>query len=274
VRKAGAGQRWGSVEEATLRKHDLVQFLAETAPLIQTFEAPTRGRFSVDLTFLSSCPELARVLANSFWITYQPGARKPTANRTAGTLKLLHWFLDYRARSQSDVYTAKDLSADVLKEFAVWLVAKRRLKRKSAAGLFAACCCFLRRARRLYPDDFDVFFSTPKNLFAGAVNDRTESRAFSLADFRKILLAAESDVRQIRETYKPGEVPTSAQQLIPFMVIIAAPTGINPTAVYDLDRDCLSQHELDNNLFYCTWDKARAGKRQRQLHRVARNQMA
>jgi hypothetical protein len=228
----------------------------------------------VDLTFLSSRPELARVLANSFWITYQPGARKPTASRTAGTLKLLHRFLDYRAQSQSDVRTANDLNTDVLKEFAVWLVAKHRLKRKSAAGLFAACCCFLRRARRLYPSDFDAFFSTPKNLFAGANSDRAESRALSLADFRKILLAAESDIRRIRQTHKPGEVPASAQDLIPFMVIITARTGINPKAAYDLDRDCLRQHELDDNLFYCTWDKPRAGKQQRQLHRVdRRNQM-
>jgi len=217
---------------------------------------------------------MARVLANSFWITYQPEARKTTANRTALTLRLLYRFLDYRAESQSDVHSPMDLSADVLKEFAVWLIAKQGLTRKSAAGIFAACCCFLRRARRLYPGDFGALFSTPKNLFAGAVNDRSESRALSLANFRMILQAAESDVRRIRETHRAGEVPTSAQQLIPFMVIIAARTGINPKAVYDLHRDCLSPHELDDHLFYCTWDKPRAGKQQRQLHRVdRRNQM-
>src|SRR5262249_33396841 len=113
-----------------------------------------------------------------------------------------------------------------------------------------------------------------KNLFAGVDNDHTESRALSLSDFRKILLAAESDIRRIRLQHQPGDVPKSAQHLVPFMVILAARTGINPKALYDLERDCLRQHELDEALFYCTWDKPRAGKPQRQLHRVdRRNQM-
>jgi len=274
MRTSGTGQRWKLAEEETLRKHDLAPLSAGNAPMVQAFQEPGARSFSVDLTFLSPRSEMARVLANSFWITYQPEARKTTANRTALTLRLLYRFLDYRAESQSDVHSPMDLSADVLKEFAVWLIAKQGLTRKSAAGIFAACCCFLRRARRLYPGDFGALFSTPKNLFAGAVNDRSESRALSLANFRMILQAAESDVRRIRETHRAGEVPTSAQQLIPFMVIIAARTGINPKAVYDLHRDCLSPHELDDHLFYCTWDKPRAGKQQRQLHRVdRRNQM-
>jgi len=274
MRTCGTGQRWNSVEDETLRRHDLVQLGAGNAPLVQTFQEPGGRSFSVDLTFLSPRPELARLLANSFWITYQPEARKPTANRTSDTLRSLYRFFDYRAQSQSDVYAARDFSTDLLKEFAVWLVAKRSLSRKSAAGIFAVCCCFLRRVRRLYPGDFDALFATPKNLFAGADNDRCVSRALSLADFRKILQAAESDVRRIRDGHRTGEVPTSAQHLIPFMVIVAARTGINPKAIYDLRRDCLSPHELDENLFYCTWDKPRAGKRQRQVHRAdPRNRM-
>ncbi len=274
MRAGGVGQRWSVLDQAVLQRHDLDQLQVGNAPLVKTLDTADGLTFSVDLTFLSSRPELARVLANSFWMIYQPGPRRATAERTASTLKLLHGFLNYRSQSQSDVQSARDLSTDLLKEFAVWLVTKRRLKRKSAAGLFAACCCFLRRARRLYPKDFDALFSTPKNLFAGADNDRTDSRALSLSEFRKILLAAESDIRRIRQQHQLGDVPKSAQHLVPFMVIIAARTGINPKALYGLERDCLRQHELDEDLFYCTWDKPRAGKPQRQLHRVdRRNQM-
>jgi hypothetical protein len=241
---------------------------------VQRFELPTGRPFSVNLTFLSSRPGLARVLANSFWMINQSGPRSATISATAENLKLFHRFLDYRAQSQADVRTAKDLNADVLKEFAVWLVAKHHFKRKTAANSFTVCCCFLRRAQRLYPMEFNPEFFTPRNLFAGADNDRAESRALSLADFRKILAAAESDIRRVREAYKPGEVPTTAQHLIPFMVMIAARTGINPWALYGLRRDCLSPHEFDEGLFYCTWDKPRARKQQRQLHRVdRRNQM-
>ncbi|WP_157467681.1 pentapeptide repeat-containing protein [Edaphobacter aggregans] len=52
------------------------------------------------------------------------------------------------------------------------------------------------------------------------------------------------------------------------MIILAARTGINPKALWDLERTCLSPHELDEDIFYCTWEKPRAGKQQRQLHRV------
>ncbi|HEX5432834.1 MAG TPA: hypothetical protein VFY05_01240 [Candidatus Angelobacter sp.] len=274
MRKGGPGQRWSSMEDMSLQKHDLISLRAEKAPLVQTFEYPNVPRFSVNLTFLSSRPELARILANTFSIIYHSGRRRATAIRTADALKLFARFLNYRSQGQSDVQAAKDLSTELLKEFAVWLVAKHRLKRSSAAGLFAVCCCFLRRARRLYPKEFNAPFSTPKNLFAGSDNDRTESRALPVSDFRKILAAAQSDVRRIRDAYEPGKVPTTAQDLIPFAVIIAARTGINPQALWNLERNCLSPHEFDEDLIYCTWDKPRAGRQQRQLHRVdRRNQM-
>jgi len=205
---------------------------------------------------------------------YQPSPRCATVKRTAEVLKLFDRFLNFRSASQADVESAKDLTTDLLEEFAVWLVGTQKLKRRTAANIFTVCCHFLRRAQRLYPDEFPTFFFTPRNLFPGADNDRTESRALSLLDFQKILAAAEDDARQIQEGYKPGDVPTSAQHLIPFMVIIAARTGINPRALYGLGRDCLSPHEFDENLFYCTWEKPRAGKQQRQLHRADRqNQM-
>ena len=262
------------MEEVTLRRHDLIQLRAENAPLVQTFEPPGSRPFSVNLTFLSSRPELTRVLANTFWMIHRPHLRKPTVRRRGSTLRLFHRFLNYRSQGQPDVRTAKDLSSNLLKEFAVWLITKHHLKRRSAASSFATCCYFLRRAQRLYPKEFHALFSTPRNLFRGWATARTDSRALSLTDFQKVLAAAEDDVRRIQKVYKPGDVPTSAQHLVPFMVIIAARTGINPMALYGLERNCLSPHEFDENLFYCTWDKPRAGKQQRQLHRAdRRNQM-
>jgi hypothetical protein len=243
MRNAGA-RPWALLDDATLRRHDLVRMRVDNAPLVQRFEERGGRPFLVNLTFLSSRPELAKVLANSFWEIYQLGPRSATANRTAQALKLFDQFLKYRSKSQTDLRVAKDLTADQLKEFAVWLVAERHLKRKNAANNFTTACCFLRKAQRLYPKEFDPLFSTPKNLFAGADNDRAQLKTLSTTDFQKILAAAESDVRRIRETYKPGDVPTSAQDIVPFMVIIAARTGINPQALYALDRDCLRRRPL------------------------------
>ena len=132
--------RWDLVEDATLRRHDFVQLRTESAPLVQKLEQRGGRPFTVNLTFLSSRPELARVLANSFWMVYQPEARSATTSRTANVLKLLDRFLNYRAQNQPDTRTAKDISADLLKEFAVWLVSEGRLKRKLAANAFTTCC--------------------------------------------------------------------------------------------------------------------------------------
>ena len=199
------------MEEATLHKHDRVQLQAANAPLVQLFEPAGGHPFSVNLAFLSSRPELARVLANNFWMIHQPSPRWATVRRTAEVLKLFDRFLNFRSSSQADVQTAKDLTTDLLEEFAVWLVGKHKLKRRTAANIFSVCCHFLRRAQRLYPDEFPPFFSTPKKLFPGADNDRTESRTLSLIDFQKILAAAEDEVRKIRDAYKPGDGPTSAR---------------------------------------------------------------
>lgn len=268
MRPSGAGQRWNFADDGVLRQHAVVRFQSGTAPLEQIFEATGGRPVSVNLSFLSSRPKLAKVLAGTFWVTYQARPRRKTVMAVAWVLKIFCVFLDRRAKSMPDVLEASDLSANLLKEFAVWLVAQRRLQRKTAATVYGTCACFLRRAKRAFTEDFDSSFRTPGHLFDGADGDRAASRALSRPDFQKILAAAQWDVRQIRETSRAGDVPTSAQHLIPFMVLIAARTGMNTFSLYGLERDCLMPHELDETLFYCVWDKPRAGRQQRQLHRL------
>jgi integrase len=200
----------------------------------------------------------------------QGGCRKATATATAYWLRTFNQFLNDRATSQPDVQSAKQLSADLLKELTVWLLVKRGLKRKTAARVFTSFCYLLRRAKRLFPEEFDPSFSVPSNMFPGAHGERPESKALSPAAFQRILAVAEQEVRKIRQAYKPGDVPTRSEQLLPFMIMIAARTGINADALYCLERDCLVPHEIDDDLFYCVWDKPRAGKQQKQLHRVDR----
>jgi len=54
----------------------------------------------------------------------------------AWVLKIFCSFLDHRAKTMPDVIEARDLSAELLKEYAVWLVARRRLRRKTAANVY------------------------------------------------------------------------------------------------------------------------------------------
>ena len=190
MQHGGAGQRWGQVEDDVLRKHDLTLIQSGDAPLVQAFQPPGARPVSVNLTFLSSRPKLGRILANTFWLTYQPGPRRKTVLAIAWVLKNFFAFLDHRAKSMPDVLGASDLTADILKEYAVWLVARRRLRRKTAATVYGTCACFLRRAKRAFAVEFHPLFRAPGHLFDGADGDRSESRALSVEQFRKILTAA------------------------------------------------------------------------------------
>jgi len=274
MRRDGAGQRWESIEPDSIRKHDHDQLRTGTAPLEQTFERSGEKPFTVRLTFLSSRPMLARVLANTFWLVHQDHLRKLSVITCAHCLRLFIRFLDYRRKGQPDIASASQLCADVLKEMAVWLIVERRFKRKTAAHTLSICCWFLRHAKRLYPKEFDLAFFTPANLFPNAENERPPSKALPPEIFQKILAAAAKDLDKIRQSYVPGEAPTSAQQIIPFMILIGARTGINPDALYSLGRECLVPHEIDEDCFYLVWDKPRAGKQQRQLHRADRRQQS
>jgi len=80
MRAGGAGRRWNVLDQAALQRQDLGQLQVGNATLVKTLDTPDGLTFSVDLTFLSSRPELARVLANSFWMIYQPGPRRATAD--------------------------------------------------------------------------------------------------------------------------------------------------------------------------------------------------
>ena len=88
MRHGGAGQRWSQVEGDVLRKHDLAQITSGDAPLVQTFQPPGGRSVSVNLTFLSSRAKLGRILANTFWLTYQTGPRRKTVLAVACVLKI------------------------------------------------------------------------------------------------------------------------------------------------------------------------------------------
>ena len=98
MRHGGAGQRWGQVEDDVLRKHDLTQIQSGDAPLVQTFQRQGQP-VSVNLTFLSSRPKLGRILANTFWLTYQTGPRRKTVLAVAWALKIFYAFLDHGRRA-------------------------------------------------------------------------------------------------------------------------------------------------------------------------------
>ena|ERR1035438_3382257 len=75
MQRSGTGRRWDSVDTEMLRKHSPTRDGTPDAPLVQEFEPPGGRPVLVNLTFLGSRPKLGRILANTFWMTYQSGPR-------------------------------------------------------------------------------------------------------------------------------------------------------------------------------------------------------
>ena len=149
MRHGGAGQRWGQVEDDVLRKTRFSpRSKSGDAPLVQTFQPPGARPVSVNLTFLSSRPKLGRILANTFWLTYQTGPRRKTVLAVAWALKIFYAFLDHRAESMPEVLGASDLNADILKEYAVWRSRAADCNEIPPPRCIRICACFLRKANR------------------------------------------------------------------------------------------------------------------------------
>ncbi len=238
------------------------------APLVQWFQQRGGRRFSATLSFLATRPKLARVLANVFWIMHRAQPREATVTRFVGILQAFNRFLDYRAKSHAEVRSAKDISRELLQECAVWLVTAGTMQRKVAADLFQKLCLFLRTAKQTFPLEFDASMTIPKNLFAGADSEQTESKALPMEQYKKILDVAKQEVNRIRNAYTAGDYPASTEQIIPFMILLAARCAMNTWSVYELDRNkCLVRHEIIDTLYYCIWHKARANEMQKQAHR-------
>ena len=93
MRQSGAGQRWDLADEGLLRRHDVGPFPSETVSLVQTFQPPGGRPVSVNLSFLSSRPKLAKVLSTTFRMTYEPRPRRKTVLAVAWVLKIFCLFL-------------------------------------------------------------------------------------------------------------------------------------------------------------------------------------
>ena len=139
MHKGGTGQRWAQIEDETLQKHNLSRLRTENAPLEQTFVRPDGRAYRINLTFLAPRANLARVLASAFWITHQDGCRQATVITMAHCLRIFNRFLNDRAKSQPDLESAQRLSADLLKELAVWLARQTEIQKEDGGRAYSRC---------------------------------------------------------------------------------------------------------------------------------------
>ncbi len=260
-RQAG---RWKQNSSNQLREEaGSLTFSAPSIPLTKTFDRQYGPPQKIDLTFLGTRPQLAPILADTFWLELV-SMTDLTRRSRMGYLKQFSDYLDWKAKKGIVVTTLSDISFELLESFAKWLIHQKSLSEVSAVCSYQAVAQHLRAARRLHPKAFKADFEIP---FHGLSPQNRGSNALDPNVFGEIVRAAEIRAQRIQDSYVPGDFPTSGCDLIPFMILIAAYTAINAFSLYGLRRDCLESHPIDDHSIYVKWKKARSSTgTQRQLH--------
>lgn len=213
----------------------------------------------VNLQFLSERPDLSRVLANGLAQLYQPPPRVETVTAVRTAIRRFYRFLDWRDSPTDGILLAHNLSLGLFQEFGVWLNQTRGWEQASARGHTSLLCNTIAKIKRYSPTEFPSDLQCPRNLFPGASSTIQGTQPIAIEAYRMILKIAHTNAGQIMQSYQEGDVPQSANEIISFMILIAARTAINASCLYDLRRTCLGPAGLDPELFAIVWFKARAG---------------
>lgn len=234
-------------------------------PLRMTFETPGDCPQNVDFSFMQDLPRLASLFARTMWaegVRYAPRTRR-------GVICGARIFYTFIKSRRPVIDRASAINYELILRLADWMINVRKLRVQTAAQLLTVVRMILRAAHSLFPDEFESDFDLPVNIFIGAKPPGSDARILSREVFQRLLEAAEKEVNRIRNEYREGDVPEGPSSLIPFMILIAAKTTINPESLYNLRRDCLTRHVIDTNAWNVTWIKRRSkAGMQRQLHHV------
>ena len=230
------------------------------------FQRPFGRPQTIDLTFLKSRPHMAPALADVFWAEFNLSSPFTRRSRKSA-LKTFYTFLDDKIeQGEFQVSHLHQVDFNLLREFAAWLVQNRHLTQLSAENVYQAIANLLLTVKRLHPSQLPLDFEIPSRQFV-VPHSSGASGALEPETFARLLSTAEQLAKTIQANYRSGDFPTSGQSLIPFMILIAAHTAMNAFSLFELRRDCLQPHPVDEEAVYVTWKKARSSRgAQKQLH--------
>lgn len=86
-----------------------------------------------------------------------------------------------------------------------------------------------------------------------------QKQSLSTSIIESVAAAARSEILKFRES-SPSAV--SMRDLIPYAILIAIKTWANPSSIWNLTVDCLSEHPLDERRVVVQWRKNRSSRRQ------------
>lgn len=218
------------------------------------FQRPFGPPQTIDLAFLNSRPQMAPTLADGFWADSSFSSPFTRCSRKSA-LRTLYAFLDHKVEQEEfHVTELQQVDFNLLREFAAWLLKDRHLKQVSAEGVYQAIANLLLTVKRLHPSQLPLDFEIPSGQFA-VPHSSGASGALEPETFARVLSTAEQLAKTIQANYSSGDFPTSGQSLIPFMVLIAAHTAINAFSLFELRRDCLQPHPVDEEAVYVAWKR-------------------
>lgn len=234
-------------------------------PTTLTFEVEGGRTQRIGFSFMNDRPQIASLFAKVLLIEevrYIPRTR-------ASTVSSLRFFAQFIKCWRPDINHTSLMSYELLQEFAVWMTSIQKYPESRASKHLSKLRRLLKAARSLYPSAFRPDFDIPDRFFTNIKHQKQSSRALAEEDLQRLLAAAEKEVSEIINNYHEGDVPEGLTTLIPFMILIAARTAINPESLYKIRRDCLKPHIIDRNAFHVVWTKGRSKTGiQQQLHYV------
>jgi hypothetical protein len=217
----------------------------------RTMRRPVR----VDLTFLQNLNDGA-LLARAFWSRY--GGTNYSGTTVSTAVRYLRRWAAFRADSGSVVAA----NTDILRAFMASNARDGYSRRRNsvAAGIVIEC---LAEAADLTTSGSGGPLRISKSELQLSCGGRSQvlakaGRSFSDDLWQRLLITAHNEVVAVMNGIGVAEPPKSGTSLVPFMILIAAYTGANVTALLGFRRDAWKEDPVLAGYWRVTWSKDRA----------------
>ena len=262
IMKKNKANRWSDYKPAETLSVSELDFVQP--PLQLTFKVQGERTQTIDFSFMKERPQLACLFAN---VLLSEGGRYVPKTRKA-KVRAVRKFNDFIECQRPEIRYTSLITKELIQEFVIWMTTTCKCSESSIANIFRNIKGLLKVAKSLYPNAFPPDFEIPIYIFPNRAI-QSNSRVFSGETLQRLVAAANREIDEILKNYCDGDVPEGLRTLIPFMILLAAKTAINPESLYRIKRDCLKPHMIDASSFYVEWVKLRSKTGiQRQLHYI------
>lgn len=245
----------------------IAEFPAATTAWLRDYRSPSwRKPLRIDLRFLQAL-EHGPSLVDGFWSRY---GRTNYSSRTLGGIAsaLVRWG-EFCQETKPTLPDCASATPQLLRSFMAWLARKQITRGHTREMVSSVIECLSEGANLEAPESGDVLRGSKYDIFV-ACRDRGDRigrcKALGDADWQRLLGAARDEAATTIGDYQPGDIPHGGIKLVPFVVLVAAYTGANPSPLMLFRRDSWKPEPVLEGYWRVSWRKDRArGNEQQSL---------